>query len=190
MGRLAAIFVEGVTTHKMLLWLAIAVAFMLSFALYFVPEIRGLTGLRPIDTQVPITPEIIFRDLAAYPPEAIRVYGWFLLVDCFYPATLAAFIAYFWSWTIRFCDAPRLRHYALLGFVLLPFAGAALDVCENICFALIIRAWPEQELWDVARIATGFRQAKLTVQIADIVITVGMLGLLIRTRLKRRRSIS
>lgn len=187
--RIAAIFVDGVTTTKMLLWLGIAVAFILSFALYFVPEIYAATGgLRPIDTQVPITPEIIFRDLARYPPEAIRIYGWFLLVDCFYPASLAAFIAYFWSWTIRYCNAVRLRHYALLGFVLLPFAGAALDVCENIGFGLIIRAYPAEELWNVARISTGFRQAKLTVQIADIVITLGMLGLLAKAFLQRRRS--
>lgn len=188
MSKLAAVFVDGVTTQKMLLWLGIAIAFMLSFAIYFVPEIRSLSGMRPIDTQVPITPEIIFSNLAQYPPEAIRVYAWFLLVDCFYPATLAAFIAYFWSWAIRYCDARKLRRYALMGFVLLPFAGALLDVCENIGFWLIIRAWPEEELWNVARIATGFRQAKLTVQIADILITLGMLGLLIKTWLNKRQT--
>jgi hypothetical protein len=189
MRSLAAIFVEGVSTRRMLLWLGIASAFILSFALYFVPEIYAATGgLRPIDTQIPITPEIIFDNLAKYPPEAIRVYGWFLLVDCFYPASLAAFIAYFWSWTIRYCDAERLRHYALKGFVLLPFAGAALDVCENIGFWMIISAWPQQELWDIAKISTGFRQAKLSVQIADILITLGMLGLLLRTFLQRRFS--
>jgi hypothetical protein len=187
MRSLAAIFVEGVSTRRMLLWLGIASAFILSFALYFVPEIYAATGgLRPIDTQIPITPEIIFDNLAKYPPEAIRVYGWFLLVDCFYPASLAAFIAYFWSWTIRYCDAERLRHYALKGFVLLPFAGAALDVCENIGFWMIISAWPQQELWDIAKISTGFRQAKLSVQIADILITLGMLGLLLQTFIRRR----
>jgi hypothetical protein len=187
MTKLAAIFVQGVTPRKMLLWLAIAVAFVLSFALYFVPEIYAATGgLRPIDTQVPITPEIIFHDLAAYPPEAIRIYGWFLLADCFYPASLAAFIAYFWSWAIRYCDAKRLSGYALKGFVLLPFVGAALDVCENIGFGMIIRAYPAEELWNVAVISTGFRQAKLTVQIADIVITLMMLGLVAKTWFKLR----
>ena len=185
--RAASVFVDGVTTRKMLLWLGIATAFILSFALYFVPEIYAATGgLRPIDTQVPITPEVIFRDLAQYPPEAVRIYGWFLLVDCFYPASLAAFIAYFWSWTIRYCEADKLRRYALMGFVLLPFAGAALDVCENICFGLIISAYPAEELWNVARIGTGFRQAKLTVQIADILITLFALGLLTQTFFRKR----
>jgi hypothetical protein len=157
MRKLAAVFVDGVTGFKVLLWLGIAIVFIASFALYFVPEITAATGcLRPIDTQVPITPEIIFHDLAAYSPAAIRIYGWFLLVDCFYPAALAAFIAYFWSWAIRRCDAPRLRAYALRGLVLLPFIGAGLDVCENIGFGRIIAAYPE-ELWTVARISTGFR---------------------------------
>ena len=189
MSRLAAIFVNQVTVGKILLWLGISVLLVLSFALYFVPVIYELTGgLRPIDTQIPITPEVIFRDLAQYPPEAISVYFWFLVVDCFYPAALATFIAYFWAWAIRYCDAQRLRTYALKGFVLLPFAGALLDLAENVGFFMIIAAWPEQSLWAVAQISTALRQAKLTVQIADILITLFMLGMVIRTFIRMRSS--
>jgi len=185
--RLTKVFVDGVTTAKMLAWLVISLAFIASFALYFVPEIYAATGgLRPIDTQIPITPDLIFSNLAKYPPEAIKTYQWFLLVDCFYPAALATFIAYFWAWVIRYCNASNLRRFALSGLVLLPFLGAALDVLENIGFFMIASAYPLEELWDIANISTGIRQAKLTVQIADIAITLGMLGLLIWTYVSKR----
>ena len=187
MTRLAAWFVDDVTAGRMLLWFGITVAFVLSFAVYFVPAVTGLTGgLRPIDTQFPITAQIIFRDLARYPPEAIRVYGWFLFVDCCYPVALAAFISDFWGWSIRYTDAARLRVLARQGWVLLPFAGALLDLAENVCFFLIIAAWPEQALWTAARIGTGLRQTKLTVQVFALLITLALLVLVIRTKIGRQ----
>ena len=143
---------------------------------------------------MPETVAIAFKRLsvvatkAMYPPEAVQVYFWFLVVDCFYPAALAAFIAYFWGWAIRYTHAARLRDLALMGFILLPFAGALLDLAENIGFFMIIAAWPEQELHGVAQISTRLRQAKLTVQIGDILITLLMIGLVIRTLLRKRVS--
>ncbi len=41
---------------------------------------------------------------------------------------------------------------------------------------MIISNYPE-ELWDVAYVVQGFRTAKLTVQIGDNLITLGMMGM-------------
>jgi len=177
MHALTTIFVDSTSGRKTLAWLALAILFIASFAVYFVPVITAETGgLRPIDTQVPLTAEVIYRDLVNYSPEALRVYGWFLFVDCFYPATLATFIAYFWGLMLRNAQQPRLTSIARKGLILLPFAGALLDVCENIGLAVIISRYPE-ELWDTAYVVQAFRTAKLTVQIGDILITLGLMGL-------------
>jgi hypothetical protein len=177
MKKLTKTFIDGTSGRKTLAWLILSILFISSFAVYFVPEITSETGgLRPIDTQVPLTAEVIYRDLVHYSQEALRVYGWFLFVDCFYPATLATFIAYFWGLMLRNAQKPKLTSIARKGLVLLPFAGALLDICENIGLAIIISRYPE-ELWSVAYVVQGFRTAKLTVQIGDILITLGLMGL-------------
>ena len=128
MHALTAPFIDGTTGRKTLAWLGLSILFIASFAIYFVPVITAETGgLRPLDTQVPLTAEVIYRDLLRYSPEAIRVYGWFLFVDCFYPATLATYIAYFWSLMLRYVGKPQLTNIFRKGLVLLPFAGALLD---------------------------------------------------------------
>jgi len=187
MENLTKVFVDGTTGRKTLTWLFLSILFIASFAVYFVPTITAATGgLRPIDTQVPLTAEVIYRDLVRYSPEALRVYGWFLLVDCFYPATLATFIAYFWGLMLRQLDKPALTTIARKGLILLPFAGALLDVCENIGLAVIISRYPE-ELWNIAQLVQTFRTAKLTVQIGDILITLGLMGLTVIVWLRSRR---
>ena len=188
MHALTTPFVDGTSRRKTLVWLFLSILFISSFAVYFVPVITAETGgLRPIDTQVPLTAEVIYRDLAQYSPEALRVYGWFLLVDCFYPATLATFIAYFWGQMLRYAQKPKLTNIARKGLILLPFAGALLDVCENIGLGVIISRYPE-EVWNVAYVVQGFRTAKLTVQIGDILITLGLMTLVATLWLKRRGS--
>jgi hypothetical protein len=188
MHALTSTFVDHTSGRKTLVWLFLSILFIASFAIYFVPVITAETGgLRPIDTQVPLTAEVIYRDLVNYSPEALRVYGWFLLVDCFYPATLATFIAYFWGQMLRYAHKPQLTSIARKGLILLPFAGALLDVCENIGLAVIISRYPE-EVWNVAYWVQGFRTAKLTVQIGDILITLGMMTLVAALWLKRRSS--
>ena len=188
MHALTSTFVDRTSGRKTLVWLALSILFISSFAIYFVPVITAETGgLRPIDTQVPLTAEVIYRDLVNYSAEALRVYGWFLSVDCFYPATLATFIAYFWGLMLRYLDKPTLTKIARNGLILLPFAGALLDVCENIGLAVIISRYPE-ELWDVAYIVQGFRTAKLTVQIGDILITLTLMALTTALWLRRRRN--
>jgi len=175
MHALTSTFIDGTSGRKTLAWLFLSVLFISSFALYFVPIITAETGgLRPIDTQVPLTAEVIYRDLVNYSPEALRVYAWFLLVDCFYPATLATFIAYFWGLMLRYAKKPTLTNIAGKGLILLPFAGALLDVFENIGLARIISQYPE-EVWNVAYLVQGFRTAKLTVQVGDILITLGLM---------------
>jgi hypothetical protein len=69
----------------------------------------------------------------------------------------------------------------------LPFVGALLDVCENIGLAVIISRYPE-ELWDVAYVVQGFRTAKLSVQIGDILITLGLMALTAVLWLKQRNN--
>lgn len=187
MHALTTHFVDGTTGRKTLVWLFLSILFISSFAIYFVPVITAETGgLRPIDTQVPLTAEVIYRDLVNYSPKALSVYGWFLFVDCFYPATLATFIAYFWGLMLRNAAKPKLTNIARKGLILLPFAGALLDVCENIGLGVIISNYPE-ELWDTAYWVQGFRTAKLTVQIGDILITLGLMALTAVIWLKRRR---
>lgn len=186
MHTLTTPFVDGTSGRKTLAWLFLSILFISSFAVYFVPVITAETGgLRPIDTQVPLTAEVIYRDLVHYSPKALRVYGWFLFVDCFYPATLATFIAYFWGLMLRSAQKPRLTSIARKGLILLPFVGALLDVCENIGLGVIISRYPE-ELWNVAYVVQGFRTAKLTVQIGDILITLALMALTATLWLKRR----
>jgi len=188
MHALTSTFVDNTSGRKTLAWLFLAILFIASFAVYFVPVITAETGgLRPIDTQVPLTAEVIYRDLVNYSPEALRVYGWFILVDCFYPATLAVFIAYFWGLMLRYAKKPLLTTIARKGLILLPFAGALLDVCENIGLAVIISRYPE-EMWNMAYWVQGFRTAKLTVQIGDILITLGLMTLVASLWFKRRGS--
>lgn len=186
MNSLTGIFIDRTTGRKTLIWLFLSILFISSFAIYFVPVITAETGgLRPIDTQVPLTAEVIYRDLVHYSDEALRVYGWFILVDCFYPATLATFIAYFWGLMLGYLEKPGLTAVFRKGLVLLPFAGALLDVCENIGLWRIISAYPT-ELWDVANIVQGFRTAKLTVQIGDILITLALMVMTSWLWFKRR----
>lgn len=186
MHALTTVFIDGTTRRKTLIWLGIAFAFMLSFAIYFVPVITAETGgLRPLDTQVPLTAEVIYRDLVSYTPKALEVYGWFIVVDCFYPATLATFIAYVWGLMLNYAQKPGLTRIFRNGLVLLPFAGALLDVCENIGLAVVIRNYP-QELWDVAHTVEYFRTAKLAVQLGDLAITFALLGLTLVLWFKRR----
>jgi len=186
MHALTSPFVDGTSGRKTLVWLGIAIVFIASFAVYFVPVITAETGgLRPIDTQVPLTAEVIYRDLVNYSPRALSVYAWFLFVDCFYPATLATFIAYFWGLMLRYAQQPTLTMIARKGLILLPFAGALLDVCENIGLAVIISRYPE-ELWNTAYIVQGFRTAKLTVQVGDILITLALMTLTAVLWFKRR----
>jgi len=188
MHALTTHFIDGTSGRKTLAWLILSILFISSFAIYFVPTITAETGgLRPIDTQVPLTAEVIYRDLVNYSPKALSVYGWFLFVDCFYPATLAAFIAYYWGLMLRYAEKPRLTNIFRNGLVLLPFAGALLDVCENIGLAVIISNYPD-ELWDIAHIVQGFRTAKLTVQVGDILITLGMMAMTAALWFKRRRA--
>jgi hypothetical protein len=188
MHSLTSPFVDGTSGRKTLVWLGLACLLIASFAVYFVPVITAETGgLRPIDTQVPLTAEVIYRDLVNYSAEGLRVYGWFLFVDCFYPATLATFIAYFWGQMLRYAQKPQLTHIARKGLILLPFVGALLDVCENIGLAVIISRYPE-ELWDVAYVVQGFRTAKLSVQIGDILITLGLMTLTAVLWLKQRNN--
>jgi hypothetical protein len=52
---------------------------------------------------------------------------------------------------------------------------------------VIISRYPE-EVWNVAYWVQGFRTAKLTVQIGDILITLGMMTLVAALWLKRRSS--
>ena len=67
MHALTTHFVDGTSKSKTLVWLGLSILFISSFALYFVPVITAETGgLRPIDTQVPLTAEVIYRDLV-YP---------------------------------------------------------------------------------------------------------------------------
>jgi len=176
MHALTTHFIDHTSGRKTIVWLILACILIASFAVYFVPVITAETDLRPIDTQVPLTAEVIYRDLVNYTDKALSVYGWFLFVDCFYPATLATFIAYFWGMMLRYAEKPKLTNIFRKGLVLLPFVGAGLDVCENIGLAVIISNYPE-ELWDVAYIVQGFRTAKLTVQIGDILITLGLMGM-------------
>ena len=186
MHALTTTFVDGTSGRKTLVWLFLSILFISSFAIYFVPVITAETGgLRPIDTQVPLTAEVIYRDLVNYSPEALRVYGWFILVDCFYPATLATFIAYFWGLMLNYAQKPKLTNIARNGLILLPFAGALLDVCENIGLGVIISRYPE-ELWNVAYWVQGFRTAKLTVQIGDILITLGLMAMVAVLWFRRR----
>jgi len=185
--RLTSIFIDRTSGKKTLLWLILACLLITSFAVYFVPVITAETGgLRPIDTQVPLTAEVIYRDLPFYTLKALSVYGWFLFVDCFYPATLATFIAYFWGLMLNYVQQPGLTRIFRKGLILLPFVGALLDVCENIGLAVIISNYPA-ELWDVAYTVQGFRTAKLSVQIGDILITLGMMALVSTLWFKRRR---
>ncbi|MGI9291538.1 MAG: hypothetical protein ACR2QG_09730 [Gammaproteobacteria bacterium] len=177
MHALTSQFIDHTTGRKTIIWLIIACILIASFAVYFVPVITAETGgLRPIDTQVPLTAEVIYRDLVNYTDKALSVYGWFLFVDCFYPATLATFIAYFWGMMLLYADKPGLTNIFRKGLVLLPFVGAGLDVCENIGLAIIINNYPE-ELWDTAYVVQTFRTAKLSVQIGDILITLGLMAM-------------
>ena len=84
MHALTSTFVDGTSGRKTLVWLFLSILFISSFAIYFVPVITAETGgLRPIDTQVPLTAEVIYRDLVNYTAKALRVYGWFLLSTAF-----------------------------------------------------------------------------------------------------------
>ncbi len=86
---------------------------------------------------------------------------------------------------LQYAQKARLTTIARKILILFPFAGALVDVCENIGLAVIISNYPE-ELWDVAYVVQGFRTAKLTVQIGDILITLGMMGMVSTLWLKQR----
>jgi len=134
------------------------------FGVYLVPGFAAVSGGRlPLDLQFPLTPSVIFAELAVYDEAARRLYLQFLIVDMLYPPALAVFLL---TWWVRILDTAGASAWLERPGSFLwmwPLAAALLDWSENIGLALMI--------WDIpggasradllALLVTGLRAAKL-----------------------------
>ncbi len=163
---------DRATGRNAFLAFLMVLAWMAVFQVVLVPGFEAASGgLRPIDLSFPTTPELIYTDVPRYTPEARRWYAWFAAVDFVYPPTMATFFAFLWAWLADRAGARRLQGWFAAGLLLLPFAAALCDWAENLGFLGVIFAYP-RELPGVAAWACSFKQAKLVLNVGNVMLSL------------------
>jgi len=177
--RITAFFLRHGNGRNLLLALAAALVAFALFGVVLVPGFQAVTGgLYPIDMSFPTTPVVIYRELPAYTEASRRIYGWFFLLDFFWPPLLACVFALAWCWLAVHTRHPLPGRLIGGGVLLLPFAQALLDWLENLGFIILINAYPAR-LTALAWATGTVKHAKLVLYALCWVVTLLFIALAI-----------
>ena len=144
-------------------WKSVLLFFALQmvFSIYIMPAFSGSgeSDLPTLDLQFFYTPERAYEIIAAYTPamrQAAAVTR--LTLDIIYPVIYGMMLAFLLTLTFRRAFAPKtFADWA----VFIPWGGVLFDYLENICFATMFLAYP-QEFYGLAFVAGIFTAIKWT----------------------------
>ncbi len=115
-------------------------------------------GLRFVDMQRGLTPQILFEQFGSYSPDTVTYYLAWSVFDFAWPLITFTTMLFIAGWLLGFVGDKWQKWFGL--FIASAYLTVLADWGENIGFMALVTGLPAEPMW-LAQLALGLHDAKL-----------------------------